>query len=210
MSAGPVIDAIKAGKWDEVREQIAASEFIDERATDGATAAQLAVYSRQKQIGIDLAAKMSDLDFPTACTVGDKAAVERHLAADPTVIDRPSLDGFTPASLAAAFSNTDVLEVLLEHGADPDLRGTALGGVAPIHAAVFGWNFAGVETLVKAGADVNLVQGGGFTALHAAAQNNNQAMIELLLAAGASTSALTDDGRSPRDFATDETVRLML
>ena len=210
MSNDALLQLIESGDWDSARAYVERATSIDERNSEGATAAQVAAYARQSELAARIAAKLAAPDFATSCTVGDCDAVERQLAADPTVVDRLSQDGFTPAALAAAFSQNRVLDLLLHSGADPDLRGQALGGVAPIHAAVFGGNLEGVELLLTAGAEVDLPQGGGFTALHAAAQNNHRAMVEVLLSAGASKSLPTDDGRVAREFATDPGVIALL
>jgi ankyrin repeat protein len=64
--------------------------------------------------------------------------------------------------------------------------------------------------LVDAGADVDVAQPGGFTALHAAAASGNRKLVELLLERGADRNAHLDDGRTPRELASDEEIAALL
>ena len=100
-------------------------------------------------------------------------------------------------SAAAENGHGDVVEVLLDHGANPN----ALPGVT--HFAVFSGSVRAVEALLAAGARVNAAVGEeGNTPLHFAAMKDNPAMIRSLLAAGANSLATTSSGTRPADEAT--------
>ncbi|MEP6915421.1 MAG: ankyrin repeat domain-containing protein [Acidobacteriota bacterium] len=55
---------------------------------------------------------------------GDRAAVERSLAAGGRVNGASPVDGKTPLFRAAVFGHADVATALLEHGADVQARGS--------------------------------------------------------------------------------------
>jgi ankyrin repeat protein len=136
-----------------------------------------------------------------AAAVGDAAALDRLLDADPPLVAAHADDGFTPLHLAAFFGHADAVRLLLGRGAPVDAVATNPSSVRPLHSAVAGRDAECVRLLVEAGADVNAVQHGGFTPLHAVAQHGDAASADLLLAAGADVSPRTADGRSAADFA---------
>lgn len=146
---------------------------------------------------IELGAK---LDFWTACAVGHLDTVMR-LA--PEHVAELSPDGFTPLCLAVAFGHPEATRALIEAGADPNQRSEALGGVAPIHSAVFGRNLDCLRLVLEAGAEVDAPQEGGFTALHGAAQNGDLAAAKLLVARGADPKRPSERGQTAADIAVE-------
>jgi hypothetical protein len=204
MSPEDFLTAIANGEVDSVAQALATDPTLGSaRHGSGASAIQWAIYNGQREIADRIFATVETVDLWTACAYGGNL---------PPFEDANALspDGFTPLSLAVAFGNNAAATALLQNGADPDLRGTALGGIAPIHAAVFGRNQAGVAILIAHGADVKAKQTGGFTALHGAAQNGDQTSVELLLNAGAERMVQTDDGKLAADFASDATIIAIL
>src|SRR4030095_3001406 len=107
------------------------------------------------------------------------------------------LQGATPLFLAAEVNNLDVIEALVEAGADPLLateRGTtplimAVGGGTDVQRERSPEERAtAIETakfLVERGADVNAAGQYGWTALHAAAYQGMNDVIEYLVSKGA-------------------------
>lgn len=104
--------------------------------------------------------------------------------------------GATPFLLAAKTADINLLKLLYELGADPNIP-TFAGATPLIAAAGLGTLAAGevagtedevvevLEWLVKLGADVNVVDKNGETAMHAAAYKNLPKAVDFLAAHGA-------------------------
>jgi cytohesin len=102
-------------------------------------------------------------------------------------------DKQTPLLAAVAMSATDVVTLLLEHGARPDLQ-SSTSGVAPLHIACANEDIAGTEALLRAGANPNLIEGTeGWSPLHFAVQRKSLYLVQRLLSSGADVNA-----RGPR------------
>ncbi|MBS1721493.1 MAG: ankyrin repeat domain-containing protein [Armatimonadetes bacterium] len=193
-------EAVKQGDTGTVSRLLSVNpSIVNARDESGATGVQVAVYNFQRPAAAFLVAQGAELDLPSACCLGHLPTVDR--LAKTNNPNELSPDGFTPLSLASAFAGPDTVSNLIGNGADVNVRGTALGGVAPIHAAVFGRQNESLDLLLAAGADPNLRQEGGFTALMGAAQNGNEPMVASLLAAGADPAATTDAGKTASDMA---------
>jgi len=114
-----------------------------------------------------------------AVVTGDLAEVRRLVVdcgVDPNV--REDDKGATPLHVAAEYGYSEIVEVLLEHGVDPNIRDKY--GDTPLHyAAVFG-NSKVVEVLLERGADPNIRDKYGLTPLHYAAAFDYPKIVELL------------------------------
>jgi len=147
------------------------------------------------------------------CTVGSEfplriaanAAVARELIRAGASIDKSDRNGGTALYSAAEWRRTDVVALLLEHGAavEPPGGGPA---VSALHRAVMGTDGdpAGtVRLLLEAGADPNrrfdhLTRGAhGQTPLLEAVTRDEVEIARLLVRAGADVNASTAEGRTP-------------
>ncbi|TFD93999.1 hypothetical protein E3T61_03095 [Cryobacterium lactosi] len=111
-------------------------------------------------------------------------------------------DGDDAQSYAISRQHLEVLESLLEHGANPNARSSLLGQPSfVLHvAAAIGWS-AGVKTLLAHGAAVNGRGSGGITPIMLASGAGEDECVTLLLSSGADLSALDDDGDSALFYA---------
>jgi uncharacterized protein len=178
-------------------------------------------------------------EMMAAVAAGDTAAVQRLLAADPTLasargddgvsavllaryrFDRPTMDAILAADPeidafeAAALGRLDRLDAALL--ADPDLaRGYSPDGFTALHLAAFFGKPEAVRRLLDAGAPVDAYTRNDFAnqALHAAAAGRHVEICRALLAAGADVNATQHGGFTPLHEAAqhgdDEMVELFL
>lgn len=194
------IQAIQAGDVAKVEQMLsAAPELKDSRASNGVSAVQTAVYSFQPEIRDLLLSRGAMLDLAGACSIGACERVKDLVT--PDNVDGRSPDGFPYIALAAAFGGPETVQALISAGADLNARSTGLGGVAALHASVFGRQYQSMQLLLEAGADANQTQEGGFTALMGAAQNGHEHAVRTLLEHGADPAMRTDEGKTAADVA---------
>jgi ankyrin repeat protein len=123
-----------------------------------------------------------------------------------------NFDGQTAFLRAALAGDVTLMRVLLERGADPNIK--TFDGATPLMAAA-GVNFVVAQTFTRSneeyleaarlclekGNDVNAVNSQGFSAMHGAANRGFDAMIRLLAAAGSRLEEKDKQGRTPMTFA---------
>lgn len=164
-------------------------------------AVMFAWYYGRKEVANLLVRSGAAVDAHTASAMGDTTRIEKSLAADPEVVNKHSVDGWTPLHLAAFFGQKRAAELLLSRGASALARSTNAMNNHPIHAAAAGRSRDLVALLLEHGAEVNATQHGGWTPLHAAAQNGDPEMTAVLLANGADPSIRADNNQSALDLA---------
>jgi uncharacterized protein len=173
---------------------------LSERNAQGISPLSWAAYLGQQPIVEALRVKRGTPDFHEACIVGDEGAVQAALAGGQDV-NAFAPDGFTPVALAAFFRHPAIAKLLIDAGADVNLRAKNAQHVGPIHAAVARNDVQTLELLLLRGADPNLPQEKLFRPLHEAASNGSIASVALLLMYGADPNAVSEDGQRPADLA---------
>lgn len=136
-----------------------------------------------------------------AAILGDSAQIEKLLAANRSLVTAVSSDGWTPLHLSAFFGRVDAARLLMNNGAQVNIRSTNAMQNLPLHAAAAGRHTEVVALLIERGANVNARQNGGWTALHAAAQNGDVDLARALVAGGADVQSRADNNQSPLDLA---------
>lgn len=193
---------IREGNAEGVEERLKRwPSWATERNPEGISPLMMALYHQQSAIIRILLSKGIELDIHEASALGQDGRVKLLLELDQELLNTYSTDGFTALHLAAFFDEPEVVDVLIEAGANPKLEAHNYMHVQPIHSAAAGKNVHIVEKLLEAGADVNAVQQHDFTALHAAAQEGLDDMVRMLIRHGADRNALDDKGRTPADLA---------
>lgn len=125
-------------------------------------------------------------------------------AVDPSILSFAADQNVSPLHLAAKSKNPKILQILLQKGANPNLRDKY--GETPLFSAVRNHCVENVELLLKNRADANVVKWGSstsYTPLHLAL--NNLPITKLLIAHGADVNApyrMLNDYRSPLTWAT--------
>lgn len=123
------------------------------------------------------------------------AAVDKN----PHVVRSKDSSGYTPLHHAAIGGHSDVVEVLLEKGAQINMTGGR--GETALYLAASKGNAAVVELLATNGADVNRASSDGKTPLHKAAMAGHADTVITLLEAGADPAATDRSRRTPLQMA---------
>ena len=132
-----LFEAAAAGKFDRVAQLIIAKPTqIDDFTEDGFNALGLACYFGQYDVA-------------------------RHLVVNGADVNLPSKNGFNvyPIHSAAAGNYTDILKLLIEAGAEVNVKQQA--GSTPLHAAAQYGNLDMLIILLESGAEVNVRMEGG-------------------------------------------------
>jgi uncharacterized protein len=123
-----------------------------------------------------------------------------------------NFDGQTAFIRAALAGDITLMRLLLDHGADPNLK-TYEGSTALMAAAGVNWVVSQTYTrtedeyleaaklCLEKGADVNAVNNQGFTAMHGATNRGFDRMVQLLADHGARLDVKDKQGRTPMTFA---------
>lgn len=116
-------------------------------------------------------------------------------------VNAKGTNGETALWMAAGAGHTEIVEALLERGADVNVKDKAYGATALYMAAQEGHTNA-VKVLLESKANVNIKREiNGVTALMMAVQKGHTEIVKLLLAAGADVNAKANDGRAPLSIA---------
>lgn len=132
--------------------------------------------------------------FAMAAYLGKKRVVEALLTRGNIPAGQPEV----AACRAAEAGRTDVLELLLEGGVQPN---AAVAGTTLLCAAVQNGQRATVELLLRAGADANLADSEGTPPLVHAVLADSVPVVHLLLKAGADASRTDAAGRDPISYS---------
>jgi ankyrin repeat protein len=147
----------------------------------------------QDQVMAHLKARGAFIDLPTACHTGDIDRVRELLRQDPSLANRVGeYEGYyagagAPLSNAAVAGRMDIVQLLLDHGADPNLpeEQTAPKGKA-LYSAVFQKHYEIAKLLLERGAFPNPpVESSGDALWVAQKFRPDKRMEQLLLSYGA-------------------------
>lgn len=118
-----------------------------------------------------------------ACFFGHESAVQLLLNANAAVNDpSQNFQQVTPLHSAAASNNTTICQMLLERGAQVNVR--QQGAFTPLHAAAQNGNPEMTRLFLHYGAEVNARTSQGITPLSMAKESRNEETFQLLKAAG--------------------------
>jgi ankyrin repeat protein len=203
----PIHWAVMTRQIDMIDELLARGANINARRSDGARPIQLSngdytyrgwrdvpkeTTTTPREVLAHLRARGAYCDICTAAYIGDLERVRELTDQDPSQANRPSdyvtyyACSGTPLRNAAAGGHIEIVQLLLDRGADPNLpeEGIAPRGHA-LHSAVCGGHIEIVKLLLEKGAYPNVEIESSADTLSAAIAHSNQPMIDLLCSYGA-------------------------
>jgi uncharacterized protein len=195
------IDKVKKGDDEEVSRMLDANPSLANAADNhGVSPLMLALYYGHRSTAETLSRRKGSLDLFEAAALGATGQLLEILKNHPERANDVSLDGFTALGFAAYFGQSEAARLLLQAGADPNLRSQNALSVMPLHSALSACHFDVARILIEAGADINAQGGEGYTPLHYAADRGEADIAELLLAKGAQTDLRDAHGRTAAEL----------
>ena len=160
---GALVDAVKQGDLEAVRVLLAEQADVNAPEVDGTTALHWAANLGDSetvtllvQAGADVRAenRYGVTPLSLACASGNASvSVIAQLLDAGADANHALRAGETPLMTAARTATADVIEVLLAHGADPNVREPVRGQTSLMWAAAVG-NVEAIEALLAGGADL--------------------------------------------------------
>jgi uncharacterized protein len=145
--------------------------------------------------------KKPELDFFETAAVGNATDLRRQLDADASRIRSRNGFGWTALHMASFAGNVANVKLLLDRGADGNVRAETKFHNTPLQVALLTGEYDAAKVLLEHGADALVRQNKGFTPMHEAAFMGRLDIIQLLLDHGAELNSRTDDDRSPMSEA---------
>ena len=196
------IAAIQKGEIEIVKQYLKEDASLSETMTDqGISVLMLAAYMRNQAMVEVLLEHRKELTIFEAAATGQRDIFQYQINKDPKQLNEWSSDGFTLVGLASFFGKKEIVEMLLERKANPNIPSNNDFKVMPLHSAAAVGQVEIAQLLLDYGAKINAVQMNGVTPLHSAANNGDVNLVKLFLENGANKSLRMKDGKLPIDLA---------
>lgn len=137
------------------------------------------------------------MDISQACARGNLARVRELIAQKKDRVNQPNHHGYTPLYWTAYNNDLELLQALLEAGANINQPNNDDDGWAPLHRAAYEGYLEFVQELIKKGADVNQQTNDGGCALGKAAYRGHIEVVQTLITANANVNLQDKHGKTP-------------
>jgi ankyrin repeat protein len=113
------------------------------------------------------------VDLLTAIDKGNVSIIRQHIGAGTNINDYPipngePFEGVEPLIQTVLKDNSEIVQLLLDNGADIEIKAKNKDGGRPIHWAVFFQQEEMVSLLIKSGTNVNSLDTNGLTSVDTA------------------------------------------
>jgi ankyrin repeat protein len=185
------------GKLEIVKALINSGADINIQSKNGGTALSMAVLWEHINIGLFLIEKgaKDNAALFMAIEQGYTSIVDGLLKSGINVNDTKNKMGIRLIMIAVEKRHADIVQTLLEKGADANTRGN--GNITPLMVAAASGQSDVAKILLDKGADANIQDEDGITALMNAVEKGDITTVQLLLAHGADLYVKDQRGRSP-------------
>ncbi|WP_028560823.1 ankyrin repeat domain-containing protein [Paenibacillus pinihumi] len=145
-----------------------------------------------------------------AAQSGDARRLKIILESEPHLANSENEDGMKLLGYASHFGNFEVVQLLIDYGAEVNAISCSKVSYIPsntaLHSAIAGERNADViRLLLQHQSDPNILDSNGHSALHTAAfHDDNQEIIHLLLEYGADVHAKIESGETPFSLAVQQ------
>ena len=112
-------------------------------------------------------------------------------------------EGDTPLIWASIYGQSEVVDLLLKHGANPDVESNLYCIIPLIKASARGYKEI-VDLLLKHGANPNIKDKYGETSIYMASRYGYKDIVDLLLKYGANPNVKDEDGETPLKIASSK------
>lgn len=130
------------------------------------------------------------------CEMGELTGIVRILLANGADVNLETpIEGETPLHRACARQRADLIPILLDYGADPEVYDRQ--GLTPLHLAAVHPYSAVIGMILKHGGDVNKVDHAGWTPLHHACSKGVVKNAVTLIRSGAEVNCVDFSGQTP-------------
>jgi ankyrin repeat protein len=205
MSLTELENAIQTGNLQALGSLLQQNPTLAQSITShNVSAVTLACYYHKPDVAQVLCQYVEQLSLHEAAALGNLTLVKQYVSNNGQLLTQNSADGFSPLGLASFFGHVEVVDYLLQQGADVNKPSRNGFQVTPLHSAVAANHVAVAQLLLQHGAFVNAKQQLGLTPLHSAAQNGNIDMLILLLEHGADVNIRMDGGKIPAHLAREK------
>lgn len=138
-------------------------------------------------------------EIHTAAKNGNLDKVRELISSNPQLLNEKDNKGNTPLHSAVSKGRNDVIDYLLNKGANPEIKNN--NGLTPIFQALDLSRSGSVNKLIDCGANINVKGYRNRTLLHMAARSGNSSVTIKLIAKGIEINALDSKGSTALDCA---------